>query len=114
MKNSKKKIWVKAPDIINLDDIGFDEFLIDNIQKSKYSKEIGDYLRETFDGEAWALSGNAYERLFSKLANYKNNGKFVFLSGDVHYGYTARMQYWGQTLCLLTIISKYYYCSAYR
>ena len=54
------------------------------------------------DTEAWGLQPSAYESLLSSLvqrllqvtAEGKRKGYVVFLSGDVHYGYAARLQYW--------------------
>ena len=54
------------------------------------------------DTEAWGLQPFAYESLLSCLAQRlpqvtaggKRKGYVVFLSGDVHYGYAARLQYW--------------------
>jgi hypothetical protein len=49
-----------------------------------------------FDTEAWALQTAAFERFIRKLALRASSNKtksVVILSGDVHYGYGARMQY---------------------
>jgi hypothetical protein len=49
-----------------------------------------------FDTEAWALQTQAFERFLAKLALRalsNSKGRVVILSGDVHYGYGARMQY---------------------
>lgn len=53
------------------------------------------------DTEAWSLDQDGFERLFSNLASRlpvvsnQRNGRFAFLSGDVHYGLSARYQLWG-------------------
>ncbi len=57
------------------------------------------------DTEAWSLNESAYEKLFSNLASRfpinhsvtpkMRMGKLAFLSGDVHYGLSARYQIWG-------------------
>ena len=53
------------------------------------------------DTEAWGLQPSAYESLLSCLVQRchrsmprQRKGYVVFLSGDVHYGYAARLQYW--------------------
>jgi hypothetical protein len=44
-----------------------------------------------FDMEAWALDAARFEAL---LARFQKFGKVVILSGDVHYGFSAEMDYW--------------------
>lgn len=44
-----------------------------------------------FDFEAWGFNTEGFERLLSKLNDYK---KVILLSGDVHYGATLVMDYW--------------------
>jgi hypothetical protein len=44
-----------------------------------------------FDMEAWALHSERFEAL---LARFNQMGKVVILSGDVHYGFSAEMDYW--------------------
>ncbi|MDJ0695669.1 hypothetical protein [Mastigocoleus sp. MO_188.B34] len=49
-----------------------------------------------FDTEAWGLEESAFERILSRMAlrglpNKQN--KVVILSGDVHYSFSARLQY---------------------
>ena len=59
------------------------------------------------DTEAWGLQPLAYELLLSMLAQRlpqinatgHRQGYVVFLSGDVHYGYAARLQYWATHPC---------------
>ncbi|MEM7581283.1 MAG: hypothetical protein AAF316_15865 [Cyanobacteria bacterium P01_A01_bin.80] len=49
-----------------------------------------------FDTEAWALNEAAFERMISRLALRalpNSKSRVVFLSGDVHYGFGARLQY---------------------
>lgn len=49
-----------------------------------------------FDTEAWGLEESAFEKMLSRLAlrgvSNKQN-KVVILSGDVHYSFSARLQY---------------------
>lgn len=57
------------------------------------------------DTEAWSLNNDGYHRLFSALSSRspivgtgstsQRTGRFAFLSGDVHYGLSARLQIWG-------------------
>lgn len=52
-----------------------------------------------FDTEAWALEDAAFERLLSKLAlrgSSKEPTRAIILSGDVHYSFSARLQYCAQ------------------
>lgn len=44
-----------------------------------------------FDMEAWSLNIERFEAL---LARFNEMGKVVILSGDVHYGFSAEMDYW--------------------
>ncbi|MBD2024924.1 hypothetical protein [Leptolyngbya sp. FACHB-711] len=44
-----------------------------------------------FDMEAWSLDAPQLEALFARLNQFK---KVVILSGDVHYSYSAEMDYW--------------------
>lgn len=46
------------------------------------------------DSEAWSLNEIGIERFLGKLADVLPNGRIVCLSGDVHYSYSARMEYW--------------------
>ncbi|RUR79703.1 hypothetical protein ACF3DV_01830 [Chlorogloeopsis fritschii PCC 9212] len=49
-----------------------------------------------FDPEAWGLEATAFERLLAALAlraSPANKGRVIVLSGDVHYGFAARLQY---------------------
>ncbi|MEM6754862.1 MAG: hypothetical protein AAF630_18045, partial [Cyanobacteria bacterium P01_C01_bin.38] len=49
-----------------------------------------------FDTEAWALDQTAFERMITRLALRalpNNKSRVVFLSGDVHYSFGARLQY---------------------
>jgi len=67
----------------------------------KKAKSATDRLSK--DTEAWAFQPSAYETLFSLLGqrlpldgNGVRRGVVVLLSGDVHYGYAARLQYWAE------------------
>jgi hypothetical protein len=57
-------------------------------------------LAQAADYESWGLQQSAFQLLFAKLPPQKagatkaNNAMVIFLSGDVHYGFAARMQYW--------------------
>jgi hypothetical protein len=55
----------------------------------KQEPKITGYLE--FDMEAWSLDAPRFEAL---LARFNEFGKVVILSGDVHYGYSAGMDYW--------------------
>lgn len=44
-----------------------------------------------FDFEAWSLNAERFEAL---LARFNEMGKVVILSGDVHYAFSAEMDYW--------------------
>ena len=49
-----------------------------------------------FDSEAWALDKTAFERMIARLALRalpNSKSRVVFLSGDVHYSFGARLQY---------------------
>ena len=56
------------------------------------------------DTEAWALEESSFETLLATFARRskqvsdkgvkRREGRFLILSGDVHYGFTARIQYW--------------------
>jgi hypothetical protein len=47
-----------------------------------------------FDREAWSLDRVTYQELLRALAPLR---RVVILSGDVHYGFGASMQYWDET-----------------
>jgi hypothetical protein len=51
--------------------------------------EITGYM--AWDMEAWALDAPRFEAL---LARFNKMGKVVILSGDVHYAFSAEMDYW--------------------
>jgi hypothetical protein len=51
--------------------------------------EITGYLE--FDMEAWSLHTERFEAL---LARFNQMGRVVILSGDVHYSFSAEMDYW--------------------
>jgi len=44
-----------------------------------------------FDMEAWSLHAERFEAFLARL---NEMGKVVILSGDVHYGFSAEMDYW--------------------
>jgi hypothetical protein len=48
----------------------------------------------TFDREAWSLDRITYQALLRTLAPLE---RVVILSGDVHYGFAASMEYWDET-----------------
>ncbi len=70
---------------------------LENIQK--FAKSVYEKIGNAawgFDTEAWALNEIAFERMLARLTlralpNYKS--RVVFLSGDVHYSFAARLQY---------------------
>ncbi len=55
----------------------------------KHEPAITGYLE--FDMEAWSLHTERFEAL---LARFNEMGKVVILSGDVHYSFSAEMDYW--------------------
>ncbi len=46
-----------------------------------------------YDRESWALNTRIWQQLLQRLARF---GCVVILSGDVHYGYGATLEYWEQ------------------
>lgn len=46
-----------------------------------------------FDQEAWSFHPLIFEELLDALSRF---GRVVVLSGDVHYGFSARVEYWNQ------------------
>jgi hypothetical protein len=46
-----------------------------------------------YDRESWALNARIWQQLLQRLARF---GCVVILSGDVHYGYGALVEYWEQ------------------
>jgi hypothetical protein len=76
--------------------------LVEMIQKG--AQAIDDpSSRATRDAEAWRLSAEGFDKFLKALIARRINGtvlppkqKFLFLSGDVHYGFCARMRYWDQ------------------
>jgi hypothetical protein len=46
-----------------------------------------------YDRESWALNARIWQQLLQRLARF---GRVVILSGDVHYGYGATLEYWEQ------------------
>ena len=46
-----------------------------------------------FDRESWALNARIWQQLLQRLARF---GCVVVLSGDVHYGFGATLEYWEQ------------------
>lgn len=66
---------------------GFFDFIIP-VFKGNEPKITG-YME--FDMEAWSLHSERFEAL---LARFNQMGKVVILSGDVHYGFSAEMDYW--------------------
>ena len=96
----KKMIFVISPAPV----IGVP--LVEHLQK-KVANLHPEYLvrqevRFDIDTEAWSLDQAAYYRLFSVLSaavkNENGQGQFIFLSGDVHYGFATRFQLWGNRL----------------
>jgi hypothetical protein len=57
--------------------------------------------KEFSDNEAWGYNSRAFERLLAQMSTRAyadaplQRGRFVILSGDVHYAFTNRMQYKG-------------------
>lgn len=60
---------------------------------AKTSASVRGYGAEFIDAEAWALDPPTFEALLARLAPYK---RVIFLSGDVHFGFSAGMSYWRQ------------------
>ena len=75
------------------------EPFLEEQQKRKTSWED----RCDLDTEAWTLDEDGFQRLFSNLSSRlpivsgQRQGRFCFLSGDVHYGLSARKQIWGNS-----------------
>ena len=67
--------------------------LIEYIQKKLSFTDKSKYKNDT---ETWGFQPFGLERLFARLAsnNKGKNNRVIFLSGDVHYGFAARLQYW--------------------
>ncbi|MBF2018320.1 MAG: hypothetical protein IGS23_24605 [Rivularia sp. T60_A2020_040] len=70
---------------------------VENIQKiaKSFYEKIGN-AAWGFDTEAWALNETAFERMLAQLALRAlpdSKSRVVFLSGDVHYSFAARLQY---------------------
>lgn len=70
---------------------------VETIQKAakSFSKKLG-FAAWGFDPEAWGLQKSSYERFIAKLALRALPAKqscAVILSGDVHYSFSARLQY---------------------
>lgn len=61
-----------------------------------------DRMKLATDAEAWGFNKEALNRLFASLSRSINNSNkapekaknFILLSGDVHYGFTAKHQIW--------------------
>ncbi|GGK72427.1 hypothetical protein ACD591_05435 [Rufibacter glacialis] len=63
--------------------------------KDSEGSEVGVIAGEIeFDLESWAFNVPAFERLIERLNTYK---KVLLLSGDVHFGSTAVLDYWKGT-----------------
>jgi hypothetical protein len=63
---------------------------------------VGPYATFVGDREMWELHRGTYEALLARLAargapgaDGRRQSRVVLLSGDVHYGFTTRLQYWG-------------------
>ena len=76
--------------------------IVEKIQKAV--SVLGDFGRKAADAEAWEFNQPTYHRLFSHLAqmtkttNEQAQGRFIFLSGDVHYGFSAKHELWSKRL----------------
>lgn len=56
---------------------------------SRHTPEITGYME--WDMEAWSLDTSRFEALLARCNELR---RVVILSGDVHYGFTAEMDYW--------------------
>lgn len=65
---------------------GFDFFLATMLRTKP---RITGY--KEFDMEAWSMDAARFEALLARLHQF---GKVVILSGDVHYGFSAELDYW--------------------
>lgn len=63
------------------------DFFLSTMMRS--TPEISGY--KAFDMEAWSLDAAGFEALLARFHELK---KVVVLSGDVHYGFTAQLDYW--------------------
>ena len=66
---------------------GYSDFFMSTILRQ--TPEVSGYME--FDMEAWSLNSASFEAL---LARFNDLKKVVILSGDVHYAYSAQMDYW--------------------
>ena len=57
-----------------------------------------------FDAEGWEINEKAFERMLARLSFLKKpkenirNNQFIILSGDIHHGYTAKIELWADRL----------------
>jgi hypothetical protein len=56
-----------------------------------------------YDYEAWLVSRDAFESLLSRLANFE---RVIILSGDVHYAFSATINYWDKRFGLSSALEK--------
>lgn len=56
------------------------------------------------DKEAWAFNPSAYQSVLHALSQF---GKVIILSGDVHYAFSARVEYWNQRDPLLEKLAAF-------
>ncbi|HHG86190.1 MAG TPA: hypothetical protein ENJ82_15680, partial [Bacteroidetes bacterium] len=61
------------------------------VEKKKGDGGTGEGGASYADLEAWKFDGKALERLLQRLSEYE---RVVVLSGDVHYAFSAYLQYW--------------------
>ncbi|BDA66284.1 hypothetical protein RIVM261_051210 [Rivularia sp. IAM M-261] len=69
---------------------------LEGIQKS--AKAVAEKLGTAawgFDPEAWGLQASSFEKFIARLAlrTPRQSSRIVMLSGDVHYSFSARLQY---------------------
>ncbi|MDJ0841133.1 MAG: hypothetical protein QNK37_31770 [Acidobacteriota bacterium] len=88
-RESSELSLVIAP--TNVIDIPFTAIL-SRIAAKLHSHDFSDY------GDTWEAQTEAFERLLASMGGISRPGRqrerFVFLSGDVHYGFATRIHYW--------------------
>lgn len=52
-------------------------------------------LDEKYDKEAWSFDSEAFYTIQLELSKFK---KIIVLSGDVHYGFSVKVEYWGEQI----------------
>jgi len=80
-RDAEVTIIVSATPLLGVD-------LIESIQFWSHWRVRENY---AYDREAWSLDWGTFQRLLKTISELK---RVLFLSGDVHYGFGASLQYW--------------------